>query len=99
MLTTAALIISILLQLIAVISALWLLRYARSRIAWMLIAVALVFMAVRRAFDMAVHLGHELSPPVTLLDEWLGIAISMIMAIAVIGIARILYTLNRSEKQ
>lgn len=99
MLTTVALVISILLQLIAVISALWLLRYARSRIAWMLIAVALVFMAARRGFDMALHLGHELSPPLVRMNEWLGIAISIIMAIAVVAIARILYTLNRSEQQ
>jgi PAS domain S-box-containing protein len=99
MLTTIALIISILLQLIAVISALWLLRYARSRIAWMLIAVALVLMAGRRAIDMALHLGNELSPSVKLLNDWLGIAISIIIAIAVIGIARILYTLNKSEQQ
>jgi PAS domain-containing protein len=36
MLTTIALITSILLQIIAFISALWLLKYARSRIAWIL---------------------------------------------------------------
>lgn len=99
MLTTIALILSILLQLIAFASTLWLLRYARSRVAWMMIAIALVFMALRRIFDLMLRLGHEFSAPATLANEWLGIAISIIMAIAVIAIARILYGLSKAEQE
>lgn len=99
MLTTNALIVSILLQLIAFAGALWLLRYALSKVAWMLIAVALIFMGVRRVVDLWQHMGKELSPELILFDEWLGIATSIIMAIAVIGIARILHALHKTERE
>lgn len=99
MLTSVALILSIILQLIAVSSALWLLRYARSRISWLLISIALIFMAIRRVFDLRTHLGYEGASSFLIIDEWLGIVVSIIMAISVIAIARILYTLNKAEQE
>jgi len=82
-----------------VISALWLLRYARSRIAWVLIAIALLFMAIRRVFDLIAHLGYKSGSSYLIIDEWLGILVSIIMAIAVIAIARILYSLSKAEQE
>lgn len=98
MLTLIALILSAILQLIAFISALWLLKYSRNRLAWVLIAIAMIFMAVRRVFDMMPYFGDILPDKVLFLDNWLGILTSIIMAIAVIGIARLLYGLNKTEQ-
>lgn len=99
MLTLIALIISALLQLIAFISALWLLKYSRNRMAWILIAIAMLFMAVRRVFDMMPYINGVIPEDISLLDNWLGISTSIIMAIAVIGIARLLYRLKKSEQE
>jgi hypothetical protein len=52
MVTFIALILSVVLQIIAFVSAIWLIRYAKNRIAWILIAIALIFMAIRRIFDL-----------------------------------------------
>ena len=99
MFTILALIASIILQAIAFVTTLWLLRYSRSRVAWTLIAIALVFMAIRRAIDLMIVLGFDPKQPAFFLDQWLGIAVSMIMAVSVIGIARILRALKKTEKE
>lgn len=98
MFTFVALIISILLQLVAFVSAVWLIRYSRNRLAWVLISIALFFMAVRRIFDILDIQGIYQFESLHLLDNWLGIIISGIMAFSVIGIARILYSLKKAEE-
>lgn len=98
MFTFIALIISILLQVVAFVSAVWLIRYSRNRLAWVLISIALFFMAVRRIFDVLDIQGIGQPESLHLLDNWLGIIISAIMAFSVIGIARILYSLKKAEE-
>jgi PAS domain S-box-containing protein len=99
MITFIALILSVILQIIAFVSALWLIKYARNRIAWVLISIAMVFMALRRVSDLILLNGDELDENFVLFDQWLGIVVSIIMALAVIGIARILYSLSKVEAE
>lgn len=99
MITFIALILSAVLQIIAFLSALWLLKYSRNRLAWVLIAIAMIFMAGRRVFDMIPYFEGVALEEISFFDHWLGILTSIIMAIAVIGIARLLYGLKKSEQE
>ena len=98
MITIAAIIISIVLQIIAFISAIWLTRYARNRIAWLLIAIALIFMALRRIFELFQVMGYGSAEDYSDVNHWFGIVVSAIMAFSVIAIARILYSASKAEE-
>jgi PAS domain S-box-containing protein len=97
MLTVIGLISSALLQVVAAIGALWLLRVSRVKVAWIMIFIAFMFMAFRRLVEIIVILHGEVSPDIALFSNWLGIIVSAIMAIAVIMIGRILSKLRRAE--
>lgn len=95
--TIIALILSVLLQLTAAISALWLLKASRVRIAWIMISIALIFMAVRRIFEIIYIIRGGAGNEFTELSDWLGIAVSAILAVSVLMIGRILYTVKSAE--
>lgn len=97
MLTIIGLISSALLQVIAAISALWLLRASRAKIAWIMIFIAFMFMAIRRVVEVMSITRGELSTSLITFSNWLGIIVSAIMAVSVIIIGRILFTLKHSE--
>lgn len=99
MITVIGLILSVLLQLTAAVSALWLLKASRVRIAWVMISIALFFMGFRRVLEIFGLLGIETGPYLKQAGYWLGIATSAIMAVAVILIGRILYSLKRVERE
>ncbi len=98
MLTLLGLISSILLQIVAAISALWLLRFSKIKVAWIMIFIAFLFMAMRRVGEVVLLLNGDLSPALQVTSSWLGIVVSAIMAVAVIMIGRILFTLRHSEE-
>jgi len=97
MLTIIGLISSALLQVIAAISALWLLRASRIKIAWIMIFIAFMFMAFRRVVEVVAIVQGEISPGLMLFSNWLGIIVSAIMAVSVIMIGRILFTFKHTE--
>ncbi len=99
MLTTIALILAIVLQILAFVTTIWLLRYVKSRLAWIMIAIALVFMGIRRLIDLLEHLGSEVPVQLFRIDSWLGILVSVILAVSVMAIARILYSVRRIEEE
>jgi PAS domain S-box-containing protein len=99
MLTIIGLISSALLQVVAAVSALWLLRASRARVAWVLIFIAFMFMAFRRVMEVYTITHGDLLPQMKTLSHWLGIVVSAIMAVAVIMIGRILFRLKRAENK
>lgn len=92
------LVFSILLQLIALISAIWLLRYVKSKVGWVLISIALALMGIRRFIELMARLGYEVDEQLLSASNWLGVLVSVIMTASVIFIARILYTLEKTEQ-
>lgn len=97
MITIISLIFSAILQVVAAIGALWLLRASRAKAAWIMIFVAFMFMAFRRIVEVIfINQGH-ISHQLTLVSNWLGIIVSAIMAVAVIMIGRILFRLKHAE--
>lgn len=97
MITLIGLISSALLQVVAAIGALWLLRAARARIAWIMIFVAFMFMAFRRVVEIIFITHGHLSPALNMVSNWSGIVVSAIMAVAVIMIGSILFRLKKAE--
>jgi PAS domain S-box-containing protein len=99
MVTIIGLISSALLQVVAAIGALWLLRAARARVAWIMIFFAFMLMAFRRVVEI-IYVSHGyIDPALNKLSNWSGIIVSAIMAIAVIMIGRILFRLKKAETE
>jgi PAS domain S-box-containing protein len=98
MITLIGLISSAILQIVAAVSALWLLRVSRVKIAWIMIFIAFLFMAIRRIGEIIIVVEGGLTPAMQQVSSWLGIVVSAIMAVAVIMIGRILFTLKQSEE-
>jgi len=63
-----------------------------------MIFIAFMFMAFRRVGEIVTILQGDLPPSYKELSHWLGITISVIMAVAVIMIGRILFRYKKSEE-
>jgi PAS domain S-box-containing protein len=98
MLTLIGLISSAILQVIAAASALWLLRFPRAKVGWVLIFFALLFMGLRRIGEIYMITHGDLPVLIHHIYNWLGIFISAIMAVALIMIGRVLFTLRHTEE-
>lgn len=96
MIKLIALIVAAILQLIAAFGAVWLIRVAKGKISWAMIAVAFLFMAFRRIIELMYYLGGQRQ---IFYDTgtWVGIGISVLMVIAVFLIGKILFSYNKVE--
>lgn len=92
-----ALIIATILQIIAAFGAIWLIRIAKGKISWGLIAIAFIFMSFRRIIELIQFLGGD-STQFSETSTWIGIIISVLMAIAVFLIGKILFSYSKIEK-
>jgi PAS domain S-box-containing protein len=95
---TFILVISTLIQFAAAALALRLIRITGRRVAWVLIATALFFMAIRRCITLfqAQFLGVPYTTSMS--AELVALAISILMLIGVIWIAPLFLSLKRSEE-
>jgi PAS domain S-box-containing protein len=95
---TFILVISILIQFAAAILALRLIRITGRRVAWVLIATALFFMAIRRCITL--FQAEVLGVPYTtsMSAELVALVISILMLNGVIWIAPLFLSLKRSEE-
>jgi len=95
---TFILVISILTQFAAAILALRLIRITGRRVAWVLIATALLFMAIRRCITLfqAEFLGVPYTTSMS--AELVALVISILMLNGVIWIAPLFLSLKRSEE-
>jgi PAS domain S-box-containing protein len=94
----AVLFISVILQVIAAVLALRLIRITEVRAAWILIAAGLVLMSASRIIDILPFFSIEITPGIRLLTNWLDIYISIVMVTGVSLIAPLFYAIRRSEK-
>lgn len=84
-----ALILSVFLQFAAAIIALSLIRNTRSNIAWWLISISFLLMAIRRVLELFQVIDVENRILGGLLSSWTGVAISIILLTSLIFIRRI----------
>ena len=92
-----ALIISIVLQIIAAVIALRFMKLTKYRLSWILLSLAFVFMAVRKIIQFFEILRGTPSYTWLMIDEWLGVLISVMIITGVILIRELFYSLKRAE--
>jgi len=89
MLIKIALIISIVLQFGAAIIAITLIKRTRANIAWWLISIGFLLMAIRRVFEIIQVYNPDNKLITGLLSSWTGVLISIIMLVSLVFIKRI----------
>lgn len=92
-----ALIVSILLQLIAVAIALRLTKVTKYKISWILISTGFVFMAIRRLIDLIQFMQKKPIDDLNLLNDWIAVIISVLISLGVIIIPEIFNYIKKEE--
>lgn len=93
-----ALIISIVLQLIAVAIALRLTKITKYKISWILISMGFVFMAIRRLIDLFQFMQRKPIDDLNLLNDWIAVVISVLISLGVIIIPEIFSYIKKEEQ-
>lgn len=97
MLRYIALIISIVLQLVAVVVALRLTKVTKYKISWILISAGFVFMAFRYLIDLFQYMNRPRLEELVVLNDWISVLISIFIASGVIIIPEIFNYMRRAE--
>lgn len=92
-----ALIVSILLQLLAVVIALRLTKVTKYKISWILISLGFVFMAVRRLIDLFQFMQKKPFDDLNMLNDWIAVIISVLISLGVIIIPEIFNYIRKEE--
>lgn len=98
MLTVVGLIVSIVLQFVAMIFAITLIRTTKYNSSWILLSIGLMIMAGRRLLDFLPYIDHELSRRMEIFSSWLGVLVSMLMVVGVFYIRKIFIYLRKAEE-
>jgi len=98
MLTIPALIVSIVLQIVATIVVISLIKVTRFNVSWILLSIGFIFMAVRRLIEFLPFMDVELSRFVISINNWLGILISVLIVVGVFYIKKIFEDLQKAEE-
>jgi PAS domain S-box-containing protein len=92
-------IIAIAVLCFAAVMSLITIKNSRTRVSWMLIAIAFVFMAVSQVLEIYQYQNIEGGSYYRALYPWVNLVVAALMAIGVWQIDKILKTLKRSESQ
>jgi signal transduction histidine kinase len=93
----AALIISIIFQLLAAVIALGLTRQTKFNISWVLISVAFLLIALRRILDLVPIYYKEFQSDIYIIDRLMGIFTSVFLLLGVVFIRRLFKFLKRID--
>jgi len=94
-----ALIISIPLQIIAAIIALRFMKLTKYRLSWILLSLSFVFMAVHKIIQLFENFRGTPSFTWQLIDDWMGVLISVMIIGGVILIRELFYSLKRADTE
>jgi signal transduction histidine kinase len=94
-----ALIISIPLQIIAAIIALRFMKLTKYRLSWILLSLSFVFMAVHKIIQLFENFRGTPSITWQLIDDWIGVLISVMIIGGVILIRELFYSLKRADNE
>ncbi|MCX6256102.1 MAG: histidine kinase [Bacteroidia bacterium] len=92
-----ALIISIVLQIIAAVIALRFMKLTKYRLSWILLSLSFAFMAVRKIIQFFEYFKGTPSFTWQMIDEWIGVLVSVMIIGGVILIRELFYSLKRAE--
>jgi signal transduction histidine kinase len=94
-----ALIISIILQIIAASIALGFMKLTKYRVSWILLSLSFAFMTVRSIIQFFEYFRGTPSFTWQMIDEWIGVLVSVMIIGGVILIREIFYSLKRAETE
>jgi hypothetical protein len=97
MVRLVALVISIALQIIAASIALGFMKMTKYRLSWILLSLSFVFMAVRKIIQYIELTRGTPSYTWQMIDEWIGVLISILIIVGVVLIREIFYSLKKAE--
>ena len=97
MIRLIALILSIVLQIIAASIALGFMKLTKYRVSWILLSLSFVFMAVRKIIQLIEVFRGTPSYTWQMIDEWIGVLVSVMIIGGVILIRELFYSLKRAE--
>jgi signal transduction histidine kinase len=92
-----ALIISIVLQIIAASIALRFMKLTKYRLSWILLSLSFVFMAVRKVIQFFEYFRGTPSYTWQMIDEWIGVLVSVMIIGGVVLIRELFQSLKRAE--
>jgi signal transduction histidine kinase len=92
-----ALIISIVLQIIAAFIALRFMKLTKYRLSWILLSLSFGLMAVRKIIQFFEFFRGTPSFTWQLIDEWIGVLISVMIIVGVVLIRELFYSLKRAD--
>jgi signal transduction histidine kinase len=98
MVTIIALLISIVLQFIAAIVAISLTKVTKYNISWILISISLILLAIRRLIEFIPFLYNKFYEDIRLVDHWIGIVTSMLVAVGIFLVKKIFNQLREAER-
>jgi hypothetical protein len=93
-----ALILSVILQFATATIAISLIKRTRTNIAWWLISLGFLLMAIRRLFELFQVYGTENNIVNSLANSWIGVFISILMLISLSFIKRIFNIQKRFQE-
>jgi signal transduction histidine kinase len=99
MIRLIALIISIVLQIIAAVIALRFMKLTKYRLSWILLSLSFVFMSVRLIIQLFEVFRGTPSLTWKMIDEWIGVLISVMIIGGVILIRELFYSLKRADTE
>ncbi len=91
--------ISIILQIIAAAIAIRFMKLTKYRLSWILLSLAFVLIAARTFIQLIEYFWGEPSFRLMMLDDWLGVSISILIIVGVVLIRELFYSLKRAEIQ
>jgi signal transduction histidine kinase len=97
MVRMVALAISIVLQIIAAVIALRFMKLTKYRLSWILLSLSFAFMAVRKIIQFIELFKGTPSYTWQMIDEWLGVLVSVFIIAGVILIRELFSSLKRAE--
>lgn len=97
MIRLLAISLSIIMQFAAAFIAFRLTRVTKYRLSWILISIGFFFMAIKRLVDLYQYIENDFSEPVSLINDWLSVVISVLISLGVIIIPEIFSYMRKLE--
>jgi signal transduction histidine kinase len=94
-----ALIISIILQILAASIALRFMKLTKYRLSWILLSLSFVFMAIMKIIQLFEFFRGTPSYTWQMIDEWIGVLVSVMITAGVILIRELFYSLKKAENE
>ncbi|MFQ3579044.1 MAG: ATP-binding protein [Bacteroidales bacterium] len=89
MVVTIALLVSVILQLGALIVAFSLIKRTKYNISWIMFTIAFLLMAIRRIFEFDLIMNQNSLAGINLINTWIGVVVSVLMFLGVLFIRKI----------